>query len=206
MTRCACARPSRSVCGPPASAMRRTARSGRLSRPARRRSLRKQGSRASARKPGNDARWRSAWRKACPSSWLGEAEADPPLNAVRQTLKALDELRAALKDCAELDHRIGAMERDKGLFAAEVAEIGEALGIEGRDGDAARLAETIEARVARARDDERRRQEKIRALEAARESLAKIVKALAVNAKLASAMTEFFGGGALSEVAVKLDE
>jgi uncharacterized protein YhaN len=154
----------------------------------------------------DDARWGSAWRKACASSWLGEAGAEPPLNAVRQTLKALDELRAALKDCAELDHRIGAMERDKELFAAEVAEIGEALDIEGRDGDAARLAETIEARVARAREDERRRQEKIRALEAARESLAKIVKALAVNAKLASAMTEFFRVGTLSEVAVKLDE
>ena len=78
-----------------------------------------------------DARWRRDWREACAGSWLGDAEAEPSLNAVRQALKALEDLRAALKDCAELDHRIAAMEHDKQLFAANAGEIGQALGIDG---------------------------------------------------------------------------
>ena len=42
---------------------------------------------------------------------------------MRQTLKALDDLRAGLKDCADLEHRIGAMERDREAFAEAVATI-----------------------------------------------------------------------------------
>ena len=70
-------------------------------------------------------------------------EAEPAVGAVRQTLKALEELRAALKDCAELEHRIDAMERDKRLFAEEVAKAGAALGV-GQDDDAGRLADAID--------------------------------------------------------------
>jgi uncharacterized protein YhaN len=153
-----------------------------------------------------DARWRRDWREACAGSWLGDAEAEPPLNAVRQVLKALEDLRAALKDCAELDHRIAAMEHDKQLFAANAGEIGQALGIEKHDGDAARLADAIEARVARAREDERRRHEKTKALADARKALGGVVEALAVDARLASAMTEFFGVGSLAEVAARLED
>ncbi len=153
-----------------------------------------------------DGRWRRDWRGACAGSWLGEAEAEPPLNAVRQAFKALEDLRAALKHCAELHHRIGAMEHDKQLFAAKAGEIGQALGIEGNDGDAGRLADVIEARVAQAREDERRRQERTKALAEARKALGAIVEALAVNAKLGSAMTDFFGAGALAEVAARLED
>ena len=154
----------------------------------------------------DDARWRAAWRDACAGSWLGGAEAEPPLNVVRQALKALEELRVALKDGAELEHRIEAMERDKVLFAAEVADVAKALGADEGDDDPAVRAETIEARVAGARENERRRREKTNALEAARDTLAGVVGALAVNAKLASAMTEFFAVATLAEVAGKLDD
>ena len=125
---------------------------------------------------------------------------------MRQALKALEDLRAALKDCADLDHRITAMEHDKQLFAASVGEIGQALGIEERDGDAARLADAIEARVARAREDERRRQEKTKALAEARKALGCVIEALAVNERFASAMTEFFGVRSLAEVAARLED
>jgi uncharacterized protein YhaN len=153
-----------------------------------------------------DVRWRAGWREACARSWLGEEEAEPSLSAVRQALKALEELRAVLKDCAELDHRIEAMERDKELFAAEVADVGAALDIGVREEDHAGRADAIAARVAGAREDERRRQEKLKALVAARETLQKIIAALAVNVTLASAMTDFFGVDALVEVAAKLDD
>ncbi len=74
-----------------------------------------------------DERWRAGWRETCAGSWLAEPEGEPPLNVVRQALKALEELRVALNDAAELEHRIVAMERDKGLFAAEVADVAKAL-------------------------------------------------------------------------------
>ncbi len=151
-----------------------------------------------------DGRWRAAWREACAESWLGEAEPEPPLNAVRQALKALEELRVALKDGAELEHRIEAMERDRRLFAAEVADVAGALGLEAGEEPAAR-ADAIETRVARARENERRRREKTEALEAARDGLAGIVETLAVNAKLASAMADFFAVATLAEVFGKLD-
>ena len=60
-----------------------------------------------------DANWRTAWREACAGTWLGEGEEEPALGAVKQSLKALDELRAALNACAELEDRIAKMERDK---------------------------------------------------------------------------------------------
>ncbi len=154
----------------------------------------------------DDARWRAAWREACAGTWLGEAGSEPPLNAVRQALKALEELRVALKEGAELEHRIEAMERDKRLFAAEVADIAEALGLDESGDEPAARADAIEARVARARENERRRREKAKALEAARAALAGVVEALAVNAKLASAMTGFFAVASLAEVAGRLDD
>ncbi len=151
-----------------------------------------------------DARWRAAWREACAASWLGENEAEPALNAVRQAVKALDELRVALKDCVELDHRIDAMERDRRLFAAEIVGVAKALGLDADGDDPAAQADDIEARVAQARENARRRKEKTKALQAVQEKLAEIVGALKVNAKLASAMTAFFAVDDLADVVTKL--
>ena len=152
----------------------------------------------------DDGRWRAAWRQACAGSWLGEAEPEPPLNAVRQALKALEELRVALKEGAELEHRIEAMERDRRLFGAEVADVAGALGHD-EAGEPAARADAIEARVARARENERRRREKTEALETARLRLAGVGEALAVNAELASAMANFFAVATLAEVPGKLE-
>jgi uncharacterized protein YhaN len=121
-------------------------------------------------------------------------------------MKALEELRVALKEGAELEHRIEAMERDKRLFAAEVADVADALGLDEGDDEPAARADAIEARVARARENERRRREKAKALETARDALARVVEALAVNARLSSAITGFFAVATLAEVAGKLDD
>ncbi len=151
----------------------------------------------------DETRWEDAWRAACAGSWLGEGEGPPAVGEMRQTLKALDELRAMLKECAELEHRIDAMERDRRLFAEEVAKAGAALGV-GQDDDAGRLADTITARVAEAQENRRRREEKSRALSTARNKLTQIVEALAVNARVGSAMTDFFAVASLADVAGKL--
>ena len=104
----------------------------------------------------DDTRWRAAWRRACAESWLGQEAEAPALGEVRQALKALDDLRGALKDCADLDHRIGAMEHDRRIFAAEVGDAALALGL-APDDEAGRLADLIASRVAAARENARRR-------------------------------------------------
>jgi uncharacterized protein YhaN len=153
-----------------------------------------------------DANWAKAWREACAGTWLGEAEDGPSLGAVKRSLKALDELSVGLKACTELEDRVVKMERDKRLFGLEVAAVGAALDLEDASGDVRQRADAIEERVARARENARRRAEKIDALEAARGRLKGIADDLEVNARQASAMTAFFAVGTLAEVAVKLED
>jgi uncharacterized protein YhaN len=153
-----------------------------------------------------DATWRRAWRETCAGTWLGEADGEPPLGAVKQSLKALDELRAALKECADLEDRIAKMERDKLLFADEVAAAAGTLGLSGDSDDIGRRADAVEQRVAQARENARRRAEKAAALDAARGQLAAIAGALDVNARRASAMTRLFAVEGLADVAAKLDD
>ncbi len=148
----------------------------------------------------DDTRWRAAWREACAGSWLGE---DTALGSAREAVKALDELRALLNDCADLADRIDKMERDKRLFAAEVDDVARALGLAG-DEDALRRSDAVERRVALARENERRRAARKDELEAARKELAGIARAETEAAKLASAMTTFFGVGSLAEVGERL--
>ena len=154
----------------------------------------------------DDARWRDAWGRASAGSWLAAREEEaPPLGEVRHALKALEELRGALKDCADLDHRIGAMEHDRRKFAAEVGEAAAALEL-AHDEEAGRLADLIGSRVAAARENARRREEKTKAVTDARATLATIGEALAVNSNLVSAMTDFFEVSALADVAARLDD
>ena len=153
-----------------------------------------------------DASWRAAWREACAGTWLGEAEGEPALSAVRQSLKALDELRATLKERADLADRIAKMERDKRLFADEVAAAAAALDLDDVGDEVRQRADAVEERVARARENARRRAEKAKALDNARGRLAAIAEALDVNARQARAMTELFAVDTLAEVAVKLED
>ena len=152
-----------------------------------------------------DLNWLSAWREACSGTWLGEAEGELALGAVKQSLKALDELRATLSVCAELEDRIAKMERDKRLFADEVGAVAAALNLKDVPDDARQRADSIEERVARARENARRRAEKADALKDARERLRPIAEEIAVNARRASAMTAFFAVETLAEVDVKLE-
>ena len=152
-----------------------------------------------------DLNWLSAWRQACAGTWLGEAEGELALGAVKQSLKALDELRATLSVCAELEDRIAKMERDKRLFADEVGAVAAALNLKDVPDDARQRADAVEERVARARENARRRAEKADALKDARERLRPIAEEVAVNARQASAMTAFFAVETLAEVAAKLE-
>ena len=142
-----------------------------------------------------DARWLRAWRETCSGTWLGEGGGEPGLGAVKQSLKALEELRATLNVCAELEDRIAKMERDKSLFANEVAAVAAALDLEYEPDDVRRRADVIEESVARSRENARRHAEKVEAIEEAHGRLKAITGEREVNARQASAMTSFFAVG-----------
>jgi uncharacterized protein YhaN len=153
-----------------------------------------------------DADWLRAWRKTCAGTWLGETEGEPALGAVKQSLKALEELRTTLGVCAELEDRIAKMERDKLLFADEVGAVAAALHLKDVPGDVRQRVDAIEERVARAGENARRRAEKADALKEAHGRLKPIVEEVEVNARRASAMTAFFAVETLAEVEVKLED
>jgi uncharacterized protein YhaN len=153
-----------------------------------------------------DANWLRSWRETCAGTWLGEAEGEPALGAVKQSLKALDELRTTLSVCAELQDRIAKMERDKHLFGDEVSGVAAALDLNDVPGDVRQRVDAIEERVARAGENARRRAEKADALKEAYERLKPIVEELEVNARRASAMTAFFAVETVADVAVRLED
>ena len=153
-----------------------------------------------------DANWLRAWRKACAGTWLGEADEEPALGAVKQSLKALDELRATLSVCTELEDRIAKMERDKSVFADEVGAVAAALDLDDVAGDVVQRVEAIEERVARAGESARRRAEKADALKEAHARLKPIMEEFEINARRVSAMTAFFAVGTLDDVVVKLED
>jgi uncharacterized protein YhaN len=151
-----------------------------------------------------DANWLRAWREVCARTWLGEAE--PSLGAVRQSLKALDELRATLSACAELEGRIAKMERDKRAFADEVGVVSTALNLCDVSDDVRQRVGAIEERVHRAGENARRRAEKADALSHAHGRLKSIAEELELNARQASAMTSFFAVESLAHVVAKLED
>ena len=72
--------------------------------------------------------------------------------------------------------------------------------------DVRQRAGAVEGRVARARENARRRAEKAEALANARERVAAIAEALDVNMRQARSMTAFFAVDTLADVAAKLEE
>ena len=155
-----------------------------------------------------DANWLRAWREACAGAWLGVADGEPApaLGAVKQSLRALDELRATLSVCAELEDRIAKMERDKLLFADEVAAVAAALELKDVPNDLRQCVDAIEERVARAGENARRRAERANSVKEAHGRLKPIVEGVEVNARRASAMIAFFAVETLAEVEVKLED
>jgi uncharacterized protein YhaN len=153
-----------------------------------------------------DANWLRAWREACAGTWLGEAQGEPALGAVKQSLRALDELRATLSVCAELEDRIAKMERDKLLFADEVAAVGAAVELKDVPNDLRQCVDAIEERVARAGENARRSAERADSVKEAHGRLKPIVEEVEVSARRASAMTAFFAVETLAEVEVKLED
>ncbi|MGY4288763.1 uncharacterized protein YhaN [Bradyrhizobium sp. LM2.7] len=73
--------------------------------------------------------WSKAWQEACAACWLGQREIKPATAVVREMLEAIAELDSALQKRAELNDRIGKMERDQIQFRDEVEAVAASIGL-----------------------------------------------------------------------------
>lgn len=71
--------------------------------------------------------WDESWARLCTYCWLGEDGSIPTVPAIREVLKALDELGPLIERRASLADRIIKMESDQRRFSAEIEELAKAL-------------------------------------------------------------------------------
>jgi uncharacterized protein YhaN len=96
--------------------------------------------------------WRSAWAAAVARTWLTELSPAPRPAAVLAILDRLVDLRNALDRRAERLDRLGKIERNMEVFAAEVAAMAETLGMSDPQADPAQLFAAVLRRVEAARE------------------------------------------------------
>lgn len=71
--------------------------------------------------------WCESWTRQCTNCWLGENGSIPTVPAIREVLKALDQLGPLIERRASLTDRIQKMESDQRRFSTEVEELAKAL-------------------------------------------------------------------------------
>lgn len=71
--------------------------------------------------------WGESWTGLCTNCWLGEDGLIPTVPAIREVLKAVDELGPLIERRASLTDRIQKMESDQRRFSTEVGELAKAL-------------------------------------------------------------------------------
>lgn len=148
--------------------------------------------------------WRERWKVALESTWFADRQDSP--GAVREILDALTDLPAVLRNRADIQHRIGAMESDRQAFAARVGEIHATLG-EPFDANAPlNAAKQLGSRYEEARALLGRYQEKERELSHLQDERAKLGQDIALHAARKTELTAFFQLDTLQDVSVALDQ
>ncbi len=155
-----------------------------------------------------DAEWRGRWAQACGACWLGEGGTAPSPAAVGEVLEVLGGLAPELRTRADLIHRIAAMEVDEARFAARVAPLAAALGLDvGDTPDPARtvaLDAVLERRIGDARAAASARTACRTRRDEAGARHARAVAAAAANRARGDVLRAFFGVQTLVEVGAAL--
>lgn len=144
--------------------------------------------------------WQESWAQMLQATWL----AGEDVGRIRDALTTLADLGPALDHRDGLADRIGKMEADRAIFAAEIAEAANALGI----ADAANvdeLAERVEARTRSAVAVAASRAAKIEERARAQDRLAELQPALDAAETRARQMTSAFAVTTLDDLTVALD-
>jgi len=104
-------------------------------------------------------KWLSNWEQTLKGCWMGEAEAELTTAAVTENLRVLDEISSTLRELAELDSRIAAMEDDREAYRAEICRLTEATDYETKSDDPLRIADELRLQLQSARRNHERSEE-----------------------------------------------
>ncbi len=146
--------------------------------------------------------WEARWQGALGGTWF--ADRGGSAGAVREILDALGGLPAELRDRDDIRHRIDAMERDRDVFATEVASLAAAMGEDFDPADASASAGSLADRHEQARRNLQRRDEKEAARLALGEERDRLAVDMAVHEARRAELTGFFRAADLAEVGTAL--
>lgn len=149
-----------------------------------------------------DREWQDAWTTLCGECWLGHERPAPGVSAMRETLKALDELAPLAVRRASLSDRIDKMEGDRSRFSAEVEALATQLHIQ--PAPALELSSQIATSLENARSAKKAKEEARGRLEGAKTRRRSVAKAVELHNVHKAEMSTFFGVESLDEVDSKL--
>jgi uncharacterized protein YhaN len=150
--------------------------------------------------------WREEWADLLNSCWLGESGADRSPAEVREMLEELSDLPALIEKGEELKRRIQAMSDDKVRYTTEVRSLAEAADAEFDEEKVLELTDTLQRRLAQAREQLWLTTSKKADLEREDTRLGEAQQSLAKIDARRSEMGTFYGVDTLTELLQKLDQ
>ncbi len=159
---------------------------------------------AARKASGADEAWLAAWRSACSGCWFGEATASLLPAAVKEMLAVVAELGSMLKERANLNHRIRAMEADQVAFGRELRRLATALDLDQEERFEPDLAGLVSDRIHAAQQADEARRRLRDELAAAEDHARKVGDAARAHARRVDEMMGALKVGSLIEVAGKL--
>lgn len=148
--------------------------------------------------------WQRGWSDALMTTWF--ADRQHSIGAVRELLDVVVALPEALREQADLHHRITSMEANQKSFVDTVAQIYEVLDNTCDDTDPLTAARTLIKRLDEARHVATKRQERDQSLAGLALERENLDSEIALHAAHKTQMTEFFGVETLAEVRQALDQ
>lgn len=148
--------------------------------------------------------WEGNWTDALAKTWFGASH--PSVAQVREILKVLVELPAALRERDQMAQRIANMEEDQVAFRAEVGDILNALGHAFDPAQCLSAAEVLAKRAEAAQQAQQifaiKTEEKTRLSD----NLRRLEQELAIHDACKSELTGFFGVETLSDVSIHMEQ
>jgi uncharacterized protein YhaN len=143
------------------------------------------------------ADWIEAWSTACKACWIGEANALPSVDEVRELLNVVVDLGPTLERRAGLAGRIEKMKKDQAEFVGEITRHSATLDIGATDNVLAAFA-AVEARIQAARTAAELRAKRAEDLETAEETHHELTGKQAAHEKRKTTLLSALGAADLS--------
>jgi len=147
--------------------------------------------------------WGKSWASLCTDCWLGEDGSIPTVPAIREVLKALDELGPLIEKRASLADRIQQMESDQRRFSTEVEGLAKALEMD-VTAPPTDVAVQITKAVEKAKAAEVARQAAMKRLKDAERGKQSIAETKEIHDRRKTEMIGYFKVDSLGEVDTKL--